>query len=58
MTKHGPEEEIIFIVLGGEVERGCNLCPANMLQRKNVEERSSTLSIDNAHVFFFIHPLP
>jgi hypothetical protein len=32
------EEEIILIVLGGEDERGCNLCPANMLQRKNAEE--------------------
>jgi hypothetical protein len=40
MIKHGMKEEIIFIVLGGEAERGCNLCPANMLQRKNVEERT------------------
>jgi hypothetical protein len=43
MTKHALEEEIIFAVLGGEVESGCNLCPANMLQRKNVEERSRPL---------------
>jgi hypothetical protein len=40
LIKHGMEEEIIFIALVGEAEKGCNLCLANMLQQKNVEERS------------------
>jgi hypothetical protein len=40
LMKHGIEEDIIFIALGGEAEKGCNLCLAIMLQQKNVEERS------------------
>jgi hypothetical protein len=35
MIKHGMEEEIIFIVLGGEDERGCNF-----VQRTCYNERT------------------
>jgi hypothetical protein len=43
LIKHGMGEDIrvIFIALGGEAGKGCNLCLANLLQQKNVEERSS-----------------